>query len=62
MKDIITAALVLLSSGFVVFICGVWAYTQRQRGERLGIGEWFVFTTIGVPAAIVFAATLLGIT
>jgi hypothetical protein len=59
MKDLLATALILLNTAFVVFLCGLFIRHQRKQGQRLDAAGWFVLVTIGIPAVVVFGATLL---
>ena len=60
MKRLLEAFLILLNSGFVA--AGMIALVIKLRREKtpLGIGGWFLIVTIGIPAILVFVATLIG--
>lgn len=60
MKGIVASTLIVLNCAFVLLIFWMMLSGIRQRGEKIDVGMWFFIITIGIPAAFVMAATLLG--
>lgn len=60
MKGIVASTLIVLNTAFVLLIFWMVLSSIRRRGQKIDAGMWFFIVTIGVPAAIVLVATLLG--